>query len=205
MTAAEGRPPIEFWFDFSSPYAFFASHDIEALARRHGRGVAWRPFLLGAAFRTTNMAPLTQQPLRGDYARRDWRRIARLKGLAFDLPPFFPTSGVNASRVFYFLEASDPATAVAFAKAAFDALFVDGRDIAEADVVASLGAPLGLDGAALVRAGATPEAKAMLRTRTDEALERGIFGSPFLIADGEPFWGSDRLAMLDEWLARGGW
>lgn len=197
--------PIEFWFDFSSPYGYFASHDIEALAARHGRGVAWRPFLLGAAFRTTSMAPLVDQPLRGEYARRDWQRLARLKGVPFYLPAVFPVSGVLASRIFYFVEATDVPTAVAFAKAAFDALFVDGRDISEPAAAMAIGSELGLDGEALVRAAATPEAKTTLRARTDEALERGIFGSPFFVVDGEPFWGSDRLAMLDEWLTRGGW
>ena len=50
-----------------------------------------------------------------------------------------------------------------------------------------------------------PETKAKLREATDEALSRGVFGSPFFIVDGEPFWGHDRLEHVERWLATGGW
>jgi hypothetical protein len=56
---------IEFWFDFSSPYGYLAAHKIEALAAKHGRTVDWHPMLLGAAFKQSGMAPLTQIPLKG--------------------------------------------------------------------------------------------------------------------------------------------
>lgn len=82
--------PIEFFFDFASPYAYFAAHRIDAIAAKHGREVEWRPFMLGAAFKATGMMPLTEQPLRGDYARRDWDRLARRMNLPFVLPERFP-------------------------------------------------------------------------------------------------------------------
>ena len=66
--------PIDFYFDFSSPYGYLASTEIDALAARHGRSVTWRPFVLGAAFKLTGQRALTEQPLRGDYARRDFAR-----------------------------------------------------------------------------------------------------------------------------------
>ena len=50
-----------------------------------------------------------------------------------------------------------------------------------------------------------PVWKDALRARTDEALAKGVFGAPFVIVDGEGFWGSDRLAMVEQWLQRGGW
>ena len=55
--------PIDFYFDFSSPYGYFASAKINALAKRHQRDVIWRPILLGAVFKVTNMAPLTEYPV----------------------------------------------------------------------------------------------------------------------------------------------
>jgi 2-hydroxychromene-2-carboxylate isomerase len=203
--AAGTRAPVEFWFDFSSPYAFFAAREIDAVAARHGRAVTWRPFLLGVAFRTTRMAPLTEQPMRGDYGRRDWDRLARLKDIPFRFPTTFPVSGVAATRMFYAIERTDPAAARGFALAAFDALFLHDRDIGAPAIAAEAGAAMGLEPQALVAAAADPEVKELARVRVDEAMARGIFGAPFFIADGEPFWGWDRLPMLDEWLARGGW
>jgi 2-hydroxychromene-2-carboxylate isomerase len=91
---------IEFWFDFSSPYAYFASLQIEAVADRHQRAVRWRPFLLGPAFRLTGMQPLTNTPLRGDYARRDWSRLARELRVPFALPEPHPIATLAPGRAF---------------------------------------------------------------------------------------------------------
>ena len=54
--------PIEFWFDFSSPYGYLAAQKIDALAARHGRTVDWRPMLLGVAFKQSGQAPLSTRP-----------------------------------------------------------------------------------------------------------------------------------------------
>ena len=62
---------IDFYFDFSSPYGYFASQRIDGIARKHGRDVAWHPFLLGVVFRVTGQSPLPEQPMRGDYALPD--------------------------------------------------------------------------------------------------------------------------------------
>lgn len=201
----KARPPVEFWFDFSSPYAFFASREIDAVAVQHGREVVWRPFLLGVVFKTTEMAPLTQQPLRGAYGQRDWQRIGRLRAVHFKLPHSFPANGLHATRMFYAIERDDAGRAIAYAKAAFEALFVDGRDIGNPEIAAEVGGAIGLDPAALHTAAESSEVRDIVRARTGEAIERGVFGAPFFIADGEPFWGWDRLPMLDEWLTRGGW
>ena len=69
--------PVEFYFDFSSPYGYLASTQIDDLGKRHGRAIAWHPFLLGAAFKVTGQQPLTEQPLRGPYHRHDFERSAR--------------------------------------------------------------------------------------------------------------------------------
>jgi hypothetical protein len=86
--------PIEFWFDFASPYAYFATFGIEDVAARHGRTVLWRPFLLGAVFEVTGMQTFDRTPLRGDYAHRDWARLARRMNV-----PFVPPSGPPALTV----------------------------------------------------------------------------------------------------------
>src|SRR5712691_3060730 len=103
-TRQRGGAPIEFWFDFASGYAYFAALEIEPLAERHGRTVAWRPFTLGAAFKVTGAQGLSRTPLKRDYARRDWQRLARLKGGPFSLPENHPRTGLPAIRAFYHLE-----------------------------------------------------------------------------------------------------
>lgn len=196
---------VEFWFDFSSPYAYFASLSIEDVAKRHGRSVIWRPFMLGVLFKATGMTSLTQTPLRGDYAKHDWLRLARHAGVAFNPPANHPATQLPASRAYYWLEVERPELAALFARGVFHAYFSAGHDTGQADQVAKIASDLGIAPAAVLEAIALPAVKEEVRARTDEALRRGVFGSPFFIADGEPFWGHDRLPMLDEWLERGGW
>ena len=197
--------PIDFWFDFGSPYAFFAARHIDALAARHGRPCTWHPFMLGVAFRTTGMGPLITQPLRGEYALRDWARLARRARVPFTLPPVFPPVMLAASRAFYWLDSLDPTMARRFGHAVFDATFGQGRDLGPAAAVAELAAGLGLEREAVLAAAADPLWKDRLKRETDAALAQGIFGSPFVVVDGEPFWGHDRLPDVDSWLATGGW
>jgi 2-hydroxychromene-2-carboxylate isomerase len=197
--------PIEFYFDFSSPYGYFASQKIDALAAKHGRGVVWRPFLLGVAFKTTGGAPLPSIPLKGAYHLRDMIRTAKYLGVEYRHPSVFPISSVSPCRAFYWLDATDPKRARELAKALYRAYFVDGIDISSPDNTVTACARFGLN-ADEVRAGIGDQAvKDRTRTEVDKAIARGAFGSPYIVIDGEPFWGSDRLDQIDKWLAGGGW
>ncbi|WP_267878706.1 MULTISPECIES: DsbA family protein [Hyphomonas] len=80
------RAPIEFWFDFSSGYAYLAACEIDALSARVGRDVLWRPSMLGAAFKVTGMRGLSAIPMKAEYARHDWSRAARRIGVDMILP-----------------------------------------------------------------------------------------------------------------------
>jgi len=202
MTTAE---PIEFWFDFSSPYAYFAAHQIGPIAARHGRELRWRPFLLGAMLKLTGMSPLTEQPVRGDYARHDWARLARLHDQPFRLPDRFPILSVVAARAFYAVEATAPAVAGPFALDLLTAFFGRGIDITDSARIGEIGAAHGLDPELLAASAREPQWREALRLRTDEAIAKGVFGAPFIRVGAEGFWGSDRLEMVERWLETGGW
>ncbi len=197
--------PIDFYFDFASPYGYIASHRIDDLAARHGREVAWRPYLLGVAFQRTGIPLVTDQGIRGDYARHDFGRCARYHGVSFQIPDAFPMLAVNPSRAYYWLADQDGAAAKGLARALWRAYFVDNRDISKPEVIAEVAAAQGLDGAAVVAALQDRAIKDRLRQETENAIERGAFGSPYVIVDGEPFWGNDRLDMVEKWLETGGW
>lgn len=196
---------VEFWFDFGSPYAYFGALGIEEVAERYGRTVRWCPFMLGAAFRQTGMRPLTETPLRGDYARHDWQRLARKLSAPFVLPAAFPANSVSAGRAFYWLRDHCPDLAVPFARAMFHNYFGEGIGDFGIDAVLKTAAECGVDVGELKSALASNVLKQQFKSITDEAIVRGVFGSPFFFVDAEPFWGADRLAHIDEWLNRGGW
>lgn len=198
------QPAIEFWFDFSSPYSYLAAEKIDALAASYQRSVHWRPILLGAIFQITNAVPLVQLPLKGDYSMRDFARSARFLGLPFTMPSQFPLPTQQAARAYYWLCDHEMAKAHDFARAIFRALFVHDRDISDLAVVCDVAASMGLDADALSLAVARPEVKAQLKSETDAAILKGVFGAPFFMVGDESFWGVDRLPQLEQWLATGG-
>jgi 2-hydroxychromene-2-carboxylate isomerase len=197
--------PIDFYFDFSSPYGYFAATKIEDLAAKHDRTVTWRPILLGAVFKLNGQQPLTTIPLKGSYAAHDLARSARLFNVPFKLPTKFPVSTTAPARAFYWLGDRDPAGAKKLARALYHAYFAEDRDISNPEVTGNVAAKLGVDKAELAQAMNDAAVKERLRIEVDAAIERGVFGSPYIVVDGEPFWGSDRLEQVDRWLATGGW
>ncbi len=197
------KTAIEFYFDFTSPYSYLASETIEALAARHGRGVAYRPTLLGAAFKVSGQRPLTEIPMKGDYSRRDLVRSARFHGIPFRMPEPFPVSTVTAARACLVLQRDHPALAVPFIHGVFRAFFVQGRNIAEVDVVHAVLAEAGADAAAVIEAAGQPGNKEALKAAVEASIARGVFGAPFFFVDEEPFWGCDRLPQVEKWLATG--
>ncbi|HUL57592.1 MAG TPA: 2-hydroxychromene-2-carboxylate isomerase [Usitatibacter sp.] len=197
--------PIDFYFEFSSPYGYIASHLVDAMGARLAREIRWRPFLLGPVFKATGSAPLVDIPMKGEYSRRDFRRSAGFHGVALNMPPKFPISTVAGVRAFYWIEDRDPKKARAFARTLYDDYFVGNRDIGAPETVLEVAGSVGVDKPALQAALADNAVKERAKSEVDGAIARGVFGSPFFIVDGEPFWGCDRIPMLEEWVKRGGW
>jgi 2-hydroxychromene-2-carboxylate isomerase len=199
--------PLDFHFDFISPYGYFASLHIEALAAKHGRAVNWRPMLLGVAvLKVMGLKPLLDTPLKGDYVRRDVRRHARKGGITlgrgFDAPVGNP---LPAARAFYWVREHHPSQQAALVHALYHAYWGEGRDLSTPEAVAEAARPTGIAAAELAAGAASAEAATLLREAVEASLAAGIFGSPTVVVDGEPFWGVDRLSDVDEWLQRGGW
>jgi 2-hydroxychromene-2-carboxylate isomerase len=197
--------PLDFYFEFASPYGYLASAQIDALAARHGRTVVWRPIMLGAAFKQTGTRPLMQTPLKGPYLLHDVPRFARLLGVPLRLPPVMPMNSLAASRACVWIAEHDAERARRLARALFHAHWGEGKDLAAPAAVADVAGGLGIVRDDLLAAMADPRIKDLLKGQTQAAIERGVFGSPFVFVDGEPFWGADRLPQVDAWLSQGGW
>ncbi len=197
--------PIDFYFDFSSPYGFLAAQKIGALAARHGRAVEWRPILLGVVFRHTGTGPLTEIPLKGEYSRRDFARSARFHGLPpLRMPERFPIPTQVPARLLTWVKQTAPDKVEAVALALFRAYFEQHRDISDPEEALAAAAAAGIDREAARAAIEDPAIKTAFKAAVDEALARGVFGSPYIVVDGEPFWGLDRFDQLERWLETGG-
>ncbi|MGA8262718.1 MAG: 2-hydroxychromene-2-carboxylate isomerase [Arenicellales bacterium] len=196
---------IEFYFDFSSPYGYFASTRIDDIAARYDRDVDWQPYLVGTAMKATGHRPLVSTPMVQDYVYVDVPRFARLLGVPLQIPESFPLVASSASRAYYWLKERDAELAKRFAKAVYHAFFGEGRDISSNEELKTIAGNCGVDGDQLVQAAQEQSVKDLFRERNDAALAKGVFGSPFILVDGQPFWGADRLPQVEEWLATGGW
>ena len=187
MKATQAHSPIEFWFDFASGYAYFAALEIEALAERHGRSVLWRPFTLGAAFKVTGAQGLSHTPLKGEYARHDWQRLARLKGVVFKLPARHPKVGLPAIRAFYHIERTDPNAAARLAKHIITGYFQDDLDTDDPVAIAQHASLLSLDRDMMLAGMTDSEVKAIARRYGEAAVARGVFGSPWIFVEDSHF------------------
>ena len=196
--------PIDFYFDFSSPYAYLMARDLTHLAQRQGRDLVWRPILLGAIFKQTGRTPPIDGSARGEYLRHDIERTARRKGLRLNWPAEFPFSSVAAARAIYWLNRSSPKRAQHLAAALMDAIWIEGRALNDPDVLNEVAGRLDVDVEAMNQAVQDPEIKALLKQEMDHAMSQNVFGSPWVVVDGEPFWGNDRLDDIQHWLQTGG-
>ena len=204
---ATAREPIDFYFDFLSSYGYFASLRIEELAARHGRTVRWHSMLLGVSvMKTMGLKPLLETPLKSDYVLRDTARYMRRHGLQLKrklTDPFMDPRA--AARGFYWVRRHRPGQEAAFARVAFDRYWREGADLGAPAQVAELATAVGVEPAVMLDGIEGDQARSDLREAVAASLARGVFGSPFFFVDGEPFWGSDRLEQLDQWLSAAGW
>jgi 2-hydroxychromene-2-carboxylate isomerase len=193
---------LDFYFDFSSPYGFLAAMKIEqALQGARFRRLAWRPFLLGAVYKQVGQSPLEHALKRRYVIEIDVPRLGRRENLAIKLPAGFPEHSLPAARAFYWIEAREPEKAVEFAKAAYRKFWLEGRSTADPEVTVEAAALLGFDRSDVAEGLQDSVVKQRVTTENEQAIANGVFGSPFIVVDGEPFWGSDRLEHVAERLA----
>ena len=191
---------LDFWFDFASTYSYPATMRIGPLAAAAGVAVRYRPFLLGPIFKAQgwDSSPFNVYEAKGQYMWRDLGRLCADLVLPFRQPDPFPQSSLLAARVA--LVGLDGDWGEAFCRAVFHAEFAEGRRIDDAAVIGDILAGCTRDAPAVLAAAQADDNKQRLRQQTDEARRQGIFGAPtFVSADGELFWGNDRLERALQW------
>ena len=198
---------LDFYFDFFSPYGYFASTRIEALAARHGRSVRWHAFHMRSVMKDVLglTQALTALPIKGDYIRHDIRRVARWLDVPYAPGDTAAFANVAADRAFWLVHDVDAAAAKRFAAEVFRRHHALGDSPRDAQALMDIAIATQSDVVDLPTLLLGQPAKDRLRAATDAAMAAGVWGAPTFIADGEVFWGVDRMPMLESWLERGGW
>lgn len=197
------RRAIDFYFDFSSPYSYIASEWVDALAARHGRTVHWKAILLGATFQAAELKSPVAHPIKREYSLHDFERSARFAGVPLKNPSTFPIPTQNAARVFWWQHDQDPDRAAAWARGCLRAYFTRGVDLSDRAALRGLADEFGLGADNAEAVWNDPLWKARLKAGNEAAIAVGVFGAPFFVVDGEPFWGNDRRPQIERWLEKG--
>jgi len=196
-------PILDFWFDFASTYSYPTAMRVRPLADAAGIEVRFRPFLLGPIFKAQgwDTSPFNLYPAKGRHMWRDLERLCADLSLPLRRPEPFPQNSLLAARVA--LAGNDAAWHEDFCRSVFRAEFAEGRPIDRPDTLAAILADLQVPAPPVLAAAQSAEVKERLRAETEEAQRLGIFGAPsFVTADGELFWGNDRLEQALTWARR---
>jgi len=194
---------LEFLFDFGGPNSYLAHKMLPDLCARTGAEIIYTPILLGGLFKlTNNQAPLMRYadtPAKRDYEMLEFQRFIKAHSILFKMNPHFPINSMLVMRTA--VAAQRAGCLPALIEAVMTAMWVDGANMADADIVRAVLDKAGLDGAALLAACDDPEVKAELAANTEKAAARGAFGVPTFFVGKEMFWGKERLGQVAEALA----
>ncbi|MEO8797843.1 MAG: 2-hydroxychromene-2-carboxylate isomerase, partial [Polyangiaceae bacterium] len=186
---------LDFFWDFSSPFAYLGNTQAEALAERTGAKLVSRPMLLGGLFKAIGQVdvPLTTwSDAKRDYYLKDIVRWADYWGVPFRWPSRFPMSSIKALRAY--LALPEPRR-LEFRRKVFAAYWAEDRDISDDGVLAEL---LGDGASDILRKTQDAAIKQELIGATKEAERRGVFGAPtWIVDDRDLYWGQDRMLLVE--------
>ena len=189
---------IDYYFFTISPFAYLGSAELERIQQATGAQINVRPIQVKPVFQETGGVPPAQRPQpRQDYRFVELARWARERGLPLNpQPAHFPVPDQVSCAAIH--AAGDLGGApLKLAHAILKACWAEERDVSDPATVHAIAGETGHDAAALMdKAESQPMAQKVEQV-TREAIDRGVFGSPWYIVDGEPFWGQDRLDMVE--------
>lgn len=197
---------LDFYFDFISPFGYLASLRVDALAAKYGRVCRWHSMLLGiSVLKVMGMKPLPSYPLKGPYLQRDRDRYMRRHGITLNRAEK-PANPIPPGRCFHWLKAQDEVLAQSFARTALHAYWQEATEIGTPEAAAAIAGRVGADEQAALQAITGGEGDKLLRAAVDLSMGKGVFGSPtFIVDEDEPFFGLEKMELVEEWLSSGGW
>ena len=194
---------IEFFFDCSSPWTYLAFRNIQPMAAELNAPIIWRPILVGGIFNAVNRSMYEARENfdspKMRYMRKDMMDSAREAELPLHFPPtVFPVNSVKAMRGCLWIadDAAARTQLLPFIEATFAAYFLHDQDISQDAVLAAICQQTGIDPAAFAAGITRPDIKEKLKANTDEAIARGVFGSPTCFVGDDMYFGNDRLGRV---------
>ncbi len=195
------RKTLEFFFDLGSPATYLAYTQLPALCAATGAQLVYRPMLLGGVFKATgNASPITI-PAKGRYMFDDLARYGRRYKVALTFSPHFPINTLVLMRAITGVQLHQPERFTALLDCLFRALWAEGRHLGDPAVVAAVLTEHQFDPEQILAFANDENVKAALKSNTEQAVQRGVFGAPSLFVGNQLFFGQDRLEFVREALS----
>ncbi len=191
---------VEFYFDFGSPYSYIAYKALPAVAAAQRAQIAWRPMLLGGVFKATGNHSPVEVPAKGKWLQQDLQRWATHYAAPFRHNPHFPINTLMLMRGAAGMQLRN-ADFPKYVETMFSAMWEQARNLNDAQEVAAVLRAAGFDAAEFESLVGDPAVKEKLKSDTERAVARGVFGAPTFFVGDDMFWGQDRLDFVAAALA----
>jgi 2-hydroxychromene-2-carboxylate isomerase len=193
---------IEYYYSLVSPWAFLGHQRLITLSATHGATIEFLPVTVSKLFPATGGLPLAKRaPERQAYRMWEIKRWPDLLGIDLNIEPaFFPADDRPAGKMVAFAK-SRGGNVADLTLGCMRAVWQEERNIADADTLIAIANDHGFDGKVMFEESQGEEGEAMLEANTQRAIKAGVFGVPTYVVNGEPFWGQDRLGLLEGILA----
>ncbi|ROL67046.1 disulfide bond formation protein DsbA [Pseudomonas protegens] len=193
---------VEFFFDLGSPTSYLAYTQLPKICAQTDSQLVYQPMLLGGVFKTTGNASPISVPAKGRYMLQDLARFAQRYQVELNFNPHFPINTLLLMRATTGVQMHLPERFIDFIDCLFRALWVDKRNLNDAASVTQVLEQGGFDPQQILDLSNAEDVKTALKNKTEQALQRGVFGAPSMFVGEELFFGQDRLDFVREALSK---
>lgn len=192
---------LEFFFDFGSPTTYLAWTQLPKLCAEHEATLVYKPLLLGGVFKAAGNSSPVMVPAKANYMLVELARFAKRYGVELAFNPHFPINTLQLMRMAAGLQLQSEQALTDFMDAIFPAMWCEGKNMGDIEVVKAVLSEAGLDSDAIIALAADEDAKAALKATTEDAVARGAFGAPTCFIGEDMYFGQDRLDFIAEHLS----
>ncbi|KAB1853964.1 2-hydroxychromene-2-carboxylate isomerase [Acinetobacter tandoii] len=188
---------IEFYFDLGSPYSYIGFHRIQKIAADRHANILWKPMLLGGVFKATGNSSPMIVPAKAQYAMKDLKRWSKLWQIPMQMNPYFPINTLQLMRLVTAVQIYQAEQFLRVLTGVFHAMFGEPRNLNDLQEFKKMLIDLDLDVQQVQDWLEDEQVKQQLKSVTEEAVQRGVFGAPTWFSQNEMYWGIDHLHFLE--------
>ncbi len=185
---------FDFYFDFISPYSFLAHKEIRKIEKKNSIKIRYKPILLGGLHNLHGIKAPAFIPAKAKHMIRDCKLIAEKNKIKFKFNSYFPIRSLNLMRGVFVAEEDNYKSY--YVDSIFDSIWQDGLNMNDENVFLKVLKNLDINPKTFILRSASSSIKDLLRQKTNEAYEKGVFGAPSFVSNNKIFWGQDRIEFV---------